>query len=179
MNGRMRFMIVAAILVSLVGCDQVSKDYAVANWQHTEQNPMFFLGDTFLIQFAVNKGAFLSLFANLPDVVRTGLLVVMNGIVLAGVGFILLFRSGWNRWSFVALALLLAGGVGNLIDRIWLGGVIDFMVIDFSQLSGIRWLKTGVFNVADIAITAGFIMLLPQLLKKEPPAQPATAEATA
>ncbi|MBL8852142.1 MAG: signal peptidase II, partial [Planctomycetaceae bacterium] len=138
-----------------------------------------FCGDTFMIQYAVNRGAFLSLFANLPDLVRTGLLVVMNGIVLAGVAFILLFRSGWNKWSFVALALLLAGGVGNLIDRIWLGGVIDFMVIDLSQMTGIGWLKTGVFNVADIAITAGFLMLLPQLLKKDPSGPPATAEATA
>jgi signal peptidase II len=179
MNGRMRFIIVAAILVSLVGCDQVSKNYAVDHWQQTAQQPKFFLGDTFMIQFAVNKGAFLSLFANLPEVVRTALLVVMNGIVLSGVAFLLLFRSGWNKWSFCALALLLAGGVGNLIDRIWLGGVIDFMVIDFSQLTGIGWLKTGVFNVADIAITTGFLMLLPHLLKKEPTERSLTAEAPA
>src|SRR5688572_4055630 len=59
MNGRMRFIIVAAILVCLVGCDQVSKNYAVDNWQHTHRNPMFFLGNTFLIQYDVNPGAFL------------------------------------------------------------------------------------------------------------------------
>ncbi|MBL8849603.1 MAG: hypothetical protein JNG89_07960, partial [Planctomycetaceae bacterium] len=52
MNGRMRFLIVAAILVSLVGCDQAAKDYAVDHWQHTAQDPMFFCGDTFMIQYA-------------------------------------------------------------------------------------------------------------------------------
>lgn len=179
MSRRTRCLIVAATLLCLVGCDQASKDYAVQHWRHTAQDPMFFLGDTFLIQFAVNKGAFLSLFANLPEHVRVLLLVVMNGLVLGGVAFVLLFRSGWSRWTFAALALLLAGGVGNLIDRVLIGGVIDFMVIDFSQLTGVHWLRTGVFNVADVAITSGFLMLLPQLLRKEPEAAAAPAEAGA
>ena len=70
---------------------------------------------------------------------------------------------------FFALALLLAGGIGNLIDRAFLGGiVIDFMVIDFSAWTGIGWLKTGIFNVADIAITGGFLLLLPQMFRKDP-----------
>lgn len=175
MTRRTRCLIVAATLVLLVGCDQVSKDYAVEHWQHTERNPKFVIGETFFIQYAVNRGAFLSLFANLPNSVRLLLLVVMNAIVLGGVAFVLLFRSGWSKWTFVALALLLAGGVGNLIDRVWLGGVIDFMVIDLSKLTGIGWLRTGVFNIADVAITTGFLMLLPQLVRKEPERPPASA----
>ncbi|MFO1096332.1 MAG: signal peptidase II [Planctomycetaceae bacterium] len=177
MSPRMRCLIVGVTLVLLVGCDQASKGYATDHWQHTERNPMLVVGQSFFIQYAVNRGAFLSLFANLPEQVRLLLLVVMNGIVLSGVAFVLLFRSGWNKWTFVALALLLAGGVGNLIDRLSLGGVIDFMVIDFSALTGIGWLRTGVFNVADVAITTGFLMLLPQLMRKDPKRPPA-AEAT-
>jgi signal peptidase II len=144
--------------------------------QHTAQQPMEFFGDTFKITYAENPGAFLSLFANLSKPVRTALLTVMNGIILGGVALVLLFRSGWDKTSFVAAALLLGGGIGNLIDRIWQGGVvIDFMVIDLGELTGISWLRTGIFNVADIAITAGFLLLLPQLLRKEaePPAAPA------
>ncbi|REJ80781.1 MAG: hypothetical protein DWQ29_14000, partial [Planctomycetota bacterium] len=56
------------------------------------------------------------------------------------------------------------------IDRAFLGGiVVDFMVINLSSWTGIGWLKTGIFNVADIAITAGFLLLLPQLFHKSPP----------
>lgn len=180
MTPRTRCLILALMLILLVGCDQASKQYAVENWKHTADAPMTFLGDTFAIRYAENPGAFLSLFANLPREVRTLLLTGMNGVILTGVAFVLLFRSGWDKWSFTALALLLAGGVGNLIDRVWLGGiVVDFMVVDLGGLTGIGWLRTGVFNVADMAITAGFLMLLPFLFRKEAPEETTPAEAAA
>jgi signal peptidase II len=180
MTPRTRCLTLAVMLVLLVGCDQASKQYATLNWQHTAAAPITFLGETFEIRYAENPGAFLSLFANLPEQARTLLLTVMNGVILAGVAVVLLFRSGWDRWSFTALGLLLAGGIGNLIDRVWLGGVvIDFMVIDLGGLTGIRWLKTGIFNVADIAITAGFLMLLPRLVRPETPSPTPAAEGTA
>jgi len=153
MSRRTRCLALAGLLILLVGCD------------------------TFKITYAENPGAFLSLFANLSKPVRTALLTVLNGLMLGVFTILLLFRSGWDKVSFTAIALLLAGGIGNLIDRIWQGGVvIDFMVIDFGELTGINWLRTGIFNVADIAITAGFLMLLPQLLRKEPEPQAAPAQ---
>ncbi len=179
MSRKARLVTLAALLVTLVGCDQASKQYATTHLRHTAHAPISLLGDTFEIRYAENPGAFLSLFANLPQHVRFWLLTVMNGVILAGVGFFLLRRHSIDRLSFVALALLLAGGVGNLIDRVSLSGfVIDFMVIDLAAETGVAWLKTGVFNVADMAITAGFLMLLPQLFRKEPSA-PAPAGATA
>jgi signal peptidase II len=180
MSRRTRCLVLAVMLLLLVGCDQASKQYATEYWQHTALHPQSYFGDTFEIRYAENPGAFLSLFANLSKPVRTVLLTVMNGLILGGVAFVLLFRSGWDKVSFVALALLLAGGVGNLIDRIWLGGiVIDFMVIDLGGLTGISWLKTGIFNVADMAITTGFLLLLPQLLRKDPAPPATTMEAAA
>jgi signal peptidase II len=180
MSGRTRCIALAGLLFLLVGCDQASKKFATEHLQHTAQNPMEFLGDTFKITYAENPGAFLSLFANLSKPVRTALLTVMNGLMLGVFTFLLLFRSGWDKLSFTAVALLLAGGIGNLIDRIWQGGVvIDFMVIDLGELTGIGWLRTGIFNVADIAITAGFLLLLPQLLRKEPETPPAAAQPAA
>lgn len=175
MTVRIRCLALASLLILLVGCDQASKKYATTHLQHTAHEPIEFFGDTFKITYAENPGAFLSLFANLSRPVRTALLTVMNGVMLSAFALLLLFRSGWDKVSFTAISLLLAGGVGNLIDRIWQGGVvIDFMVIDLGELTGISWLRTGIFNIADIAITAGFLLLLPQLLRKEPepPAAP-------
>ena len=169
MSRKTRAVSLAILLLMLVGCDQASKQYATAHLRHTAVNPITMFGDTFEIRYAHNRGAFLSLFANMPESVRFSLLTVMNAVILAGVGVFLLRRNPIDRLSFVALALLLAGGIGNLIDRIWLHGiVIDFMVIDLAAETGIAWLKTGVFNVADMAITGGFLLLLPQLFRKEP-----------
>lgn len=179
MSRKTRAITLAILLLTLVGCDQASKQYATAHLRHTAMNPITMFGQTFEIRYAENPGAFLSLFANMPPRVRFWLLTVMNAVILGAVAVFLLRRNAIDRWSFVPLALLLAGGVGNLIDRVSLGGlVIDFMVIDLAAETGIPWLKTGVFNVADMAITAGFLLLLPQLFRKDPKmANPAGAPA--
>jgi len=54
----------------------------------------------------------------------------------------------------LALGLLWAGGVSNLVDRVLHGSVVDFMNI------GVGWLRTGIFNVADMAITIGVLLIL-------------------
>lgn len=158
---RWRLVFLAVVLFSCVGCDQATKRYAVENFKGTP--PQSYLGDTFRIQYAENTGAFLSLGAELPARVRFWLLTVMNGLVLAVVGAVLLFRREMDRLSLAALTLILAGGVGNLIDRITTqnGVVIDFLNV------GVGGLRTGVFNVADMAISAGFVLLLPHVFRKD------------
>jgi signal peptidase II len=56
--------------------------------------------------------------------------------------------------SVVALALVIAGGIGNLIDRVVQGFVVDYVHM------GLLGLRTGVFNVADVAISGGLLMLV-------------------
>ncbi len=161
-----RIISLVFLLVTMVGCDQASKQYATRHWNGAP--PQTYLGDMFEIRYAENEGAFLSLFANMPRNLRFWLLTVMNGLVLGGVATFLVTRRNLDAWSFWALALLLAGGIGNLIDRMFLDGiVIDFMVINLTEKSGVSWMKTGVFNIADVAITTGFLMLLPLLFHKE------------
>ena len=154
---RARLMSLLLLLVMLVGCDQATKKYATRHLQHTNRDPIQYLGDTFEIRYAHNRGAFLSLFSGMSEESRFLLLTVMNAIILTGVAVFLLSSHKVEGVPFVALAALL-GGI-----------VVDFMVIDFSSWTGIGWLKTGIFNVADIAITCGFLLLLPQLFRKEPP----------
>jgi len=104
--------------------------------------------------YAENPGAFLSLGAGLPRMVRR---VIFDGLVTVGLGIAAWFlftgraRGGGDD---VALALIVAGGVGNLIDRIRFGGqVTDFIYLRAGPL------HTGVFNVADMAITGGVLWL--------------------
>lgn len=158
---------VITLLISTVVAvllDQFTKIYAVQNWK--ELPPMIFLEDLFRIEYAENHGAFLSLLANTPESVRFWILTVINGAVLAGLGGYLLFARRMTLATYLPLLLIVVGGLGNLIDRMRFGYVIDFMNM------GIGTLRTGIFNVADIFITAGFILMGYYLIRGEGEEEP-------
>ncbi len=161
-QGRWRLAFLAIVLITCVGCDQATKQLAVDHLKGPPPQFYSFFGDTFRIQYAENPGAFLGLAKNLPPDARFWLLTVVNGVVLAFVGTIIFFRTDIDRLSMIALTLIFAGGIGNLIDR---ATTQNGVVIDFLNL-GIGGLRTGVFNVADMAITAGFVLLLPYVFRK-------------
>jgi signal peptidase II len=144
---------VAALMVACVGCDQATK--ALAYEHLAGREPISLLGGTFRLLYAENQGAFLSLGASLPEALRLWIFVIVTGAVL---GLLLVYgfthRDRLRPWEIVALALVVGGGIGNLIDRVWLGLVRDFLFL------GVGWLRTGVFNVADMAITGGALLML-------------------
>lgn len=148
-----RFMKIAAVLLACVGGDQLTK--AIAKTYLPREEAWSYLGDTVRLQLAHNYGAFLSLGDSLPPGLRQALLSAGVGIVLLGLLIYLLWWKTVNPRHVVPLSLILAGGLGNLIDRIAYGGY----VVDFVNL-GIGALRTGVFNVADVAIMAGVVWLL-------------------
>ncbi len=155
---RVRLLLV--LLVSLVGLDQATKHYAVTHWKG--QPPQSFVNNVFRIEYAENKGAFLSLFGNLSDTARYTILVIGNGVFMIVLVAFLLGTDQWSRWNYVAWTLVFVGGIGNLIDRIRINAVIDFLNLDIGLV------RTGIFNVADMAITAGFLMLVPQFFRSAP-----------
>jgi signal peptidase II len=120
-----------------------------------------YLGDTLRLQLTYNRGAFLSLGHSLPDVLRHSIFTVgICFILLGALAFALLSKSG--AFSVVlAVSLFIAGGVGNLIDRI----LHDGTFVDFLNV-GIGSLRTGIFNVADVAIMGGAALLLFTTLRK-------------
>jgi len=145
-----RYSLALLLLVSCIGCDQATKQLAV----HTLQGspPQSFLADTFRLEFALNPGGFLSIGSGLPDNVRQAIFIGFNACMMLGLGGYLLLKRNLPWILFTSILLILAGGIGNLIDRIGNDG----LVIDFLNL-GIGPIRTGVFNVADIAVTAGAI----------------------
>lgn len=143
-----RAALVLSVALGCVGCDQASK--LLAGQSLAGRGPLSYLGGTLRLQYAENPGAFLSLGAGMPEGWRYGLFTLLVGIFLAGL-LVYLLRANGSGWpATVALSLVLGGGVGNLIDRIaHQGRVIDFLNM------GIGSLRTGVFNIADLAITCG------------------------
>ncbi len=154
-----RVLCILLVLFACVGCDQTTKRYAEAKLP--KALPVSLLSDTVRLQVAHNEGSFLSLGAASPKAWRLATLRVGVGAMLLGLLAYALFVRG-GRPSFVfALALVLAGGFSNLVDRF----VNDGYVVDFINL-GVGPVRTGIFNVADVAITAGALLLLVQSWRK-------------
>ena len=134
------------LLLSAIGCDRVTKHLAVASLADTA--PRSYLADTLRLEYAENTGAFLSVGSALPEWARTGLFQVGVGVALAVLAFVA-FKYRWTGLKLAGAALVFSGGVSNLIDRIAQGHVVDFLSV------GVGPLRTGIFNVADVAIMAG------------------------
>ena len=144
--------------LGMVGCDQASKEVAQSRLQGEPKVEL--LGGVVTMAYAENPGAFLGLGDELPDGARVALLVVANLGILAALGW-WAFRRRQEVLVRVAATLVIAGGVGNLIDRVLREGgrVVDFMVV------GVGPVKTGVFNVADVAVMIGVGLLFLQLAR--------------
>lgn len=153
MSNLKKTVLTLMVLFGCVGCDQVTK--VVARQQLAGVAPIRLFHDSLRLQYAENPGAFLSFGANLPEDLRNLIFLVLTGALLFGLLLYLAKSQRTNTPVSLALALLLGGGCGNLIDRIFNHG----RVIDFINL-GIGPLRTGIFNVADIAITFGALWLL-------------------
>ncbi len=174
-----RYLSIVGLLAGSIGCDQATK--AVARDQLSGEPAQSFLGGTVRLVHAENPGAFLGLGKNLPESWRLGLLIGGVSIVLLVVAFALFRRlqSETGRWPSlvsVGLGLLLAGGIGNLIDR----AVGASTVTDFVQLR-LWFFSTGVFNVADVfiiigAVAIGWLALRPEKPDEETP-QPSPSPA--
>src|SRR5262245_14798284 len=152
-NRLTRLGALVAVLTSAVGCDQVTKRIATQTLAPLPRQS--FLGDILRLEYAQNPGAFLGMGGDLKPGLRFWSLTVLNGALLLVLGFVLVSRWDISPGNFAAWSLILAGGIGNLIDRVSQHG----LVTDFLNL-GIGQLRTGIFNVADMAITAGFTLFL-------------------
>jgi signal peptidase II len=140
-----------ATIVTTVGCDRVTKH--VATTELAGRPVRSLLADTIRLAYVQNTGGFLSLGADLPEAARTSLFIVATGVLLlALVAYGIRLR--WRGWAAFGLALFVAGGVSNWVDRVLHGSVIDFINV------GVGPLRTGVFNVADVAIMAGVAVVL-------------------
>lgn len=148
-----RIFLVLVTVLGCVGCDQTTK--AIAKTYLAPAHTLSFAGDTVRLRYAENHGAFLSLGAALSPSWRTFIFTVA---VAAGVALLLgylMFSAAHSPTGVTALALIAGGGLSNLIDRLaHSGAVIDFLNV------GVGFVRTGVFNVADVAITAGVAVLL-------------------
>ncbi len=163
MTKNVKILLFCLISVAFIGCDQATKELARG---HLKNNPdRSYYHDTFRLTYVENTGAFLSMGDNWPKAVSFWLMSILPLLFLIG-----LFVYGIKkitRLSFISglpYVLIFSGGVGNIMDRI----LNDRHVTDFMNI-GFKNLRTGIFNVADLYVTAGVIILVFSSFKKTMP----------
>ena len=143
---RAHWTVFGGLAVAIVVVDQLTKAWLQANFAPGQVAEV--LGDTVRLVFGQNTGALFGLFRDqallfaLASLGVVGLIVVYHG------------RAARSLYLSISLGFLLGGAVGNLIDRIRLGYVVDFVDV------GIGNLRFYTFNVADAAISTAIVLLL-------------------
>jgi len=144
------WLVLAVAVCGTIGCDRVTKHVAATTLAGMPAQS--YAADMVRLEYVENTGGFLSLGHDLPQTARTAVFTVATGALLVGlIGIAIRFR--WAGWSLLGVALFVAGGLSNWLDRALRGSVIDFMNV------GVGPLRTGVFNVADVAIMIGVAMV--------------------
>jgi len=111
--------------------------------------------DYFQLIWVENKGAFLGMGSDMNPTLRLVFLLVLPTLVLGYVIYYILKTKELDRMSLIAFCCIVGGGIANVFDRVVFGEVTDFFYIN---LGGI--FRTGIFNVADLSVTTGMIILL-------------------
>lgn len=110
----------------------------------------------FSIYHIENKGAAFSLFGG-----ATIILIIISILVLLFLDRYVLIEKEMTKWRIFSLGIIVGGVVGNLIDRILYGAVVDFLAIDIFGYG------FPVFNIADIGITVGFLTLAVGIIRRD------------
>ena len=136
------------LVIAIVACDQLSK-YAIRSLFNVNES-VSVIGDFFELRYIQNDGAAFSSFAG-----KQAFLIAVSIIAIIGAAFFLRKMKSEGAMFKVALLCIIAGGIGNLIDRFLLGYVTD--MLSFS-------IFPPVFNIADIAVCLGCGILIVYVL---------------
>lgn len=153
MKKRNKLGLVILVIALCAVCDQALK--AIAGKWLASSAPVSLWNDLVRFEYSENTGALLSLGADLPRLVRLLATAAFTSITLTAALALAFDARGLNWVQIFGVSLVAGGGVGNLIDRLFNDGA----VVDFVSL-GVGPLRTGIFNLADVAIIGGVLMLL-------------------
>ena len=138
------FQLVSTIIaVILVAVDQIVKNWAA---ETLIKGDIAIIENVLYLKYAENTGVAFSMFSD-----NRWILVIVTSVMLAAVLAFFLSGKVSGKLEVFSLSLLLSGGVGNLIDRISLGYVIDYI--------DVRIINFAIFNIADICICVGAFLL--------------------
>lgn len=153
MKPGVKVILFCLLSIAFISCDRVTKQLAKEHLMYYPSRSYFH--NVFVLEYAENTGAALGLGDSLPKTANFILLSLLPlGLMIWLFVYFVMKRKIMSPTKTVAMAMIFSGGLGNLIDRIF----ADRHVTDFMNM-GIGSLRTGIFNVADMCVTGGVILL--------------------
>jgi len=152
-NIQRKYLILATIAGAIIAIDQVIKIYVHANFTLGESHPV--IQDIFHITYVRNTGAAFGFFRDAAELFRTVFFLSMPPIACIIILRMLKTVEEHDLWQIFSLSMIFGGAIGNYIDRLRFGFVIDFLDFHYKE----SW-SYPAFNVADSAIVCGVSILL-------------------
>ena len=153
MIGKNRNISITILIAVSILLDQFSKFLIRQNVDQYSEIKL--IGDYFILTNVENSGAFLGMGSDFSPFVKTIFLLILPVIVLICIMIYVYRDKQIDKISLIGFCFIIGGGIANIYDRILYGSVTDFLFID---LGGI--FKTGIFNIADLSVTTGMILIL-------------------
>ncbi len=157
---RMRVFII--ISVSVIVFDHLVKWIIRTTMDLNQTIPV--IGNFFTVSYILNSGIAFGFFDSNRSPIKAPLLIVISIIALGIILYIFLSLPKEIRHTGLSMGLIFGGAIGNIIDRVIRGEVVDFLDIDFPDISipslHIYMTRWPTFNAADSCVLVGIIMLL-------------------
>jgi signal peptidase II len=148
-----RTAFIAILTVFNIAIDQISKIWVRANVEPFSEASI--IGDIFSLHNVENTGAFLGMGSDLNPTLKILLLLILPVIVLGLVVVHIIRDKSIDKLSLIGFCCIIGGGLANVYDRFAYGSVTDFLHIDLGGK-----LRTGIFNIADMSVSTGMILIL-------------------
>jgi signal peptidase II len=163
-------LLLLLIICCNIGCDQITK--SIIRKELSSQDQLKLFNDHLTVLKVENFGAFLSYGDHLPESVKFTLLSLFPLLILTYALYHLLRYPISGKLYATGLCFVIGGGVGNLYDRMSYGSVTDFLHLEMGVF------ETGIFNMADVSISIGILMLIIEVYRrrKEPQLLKSTTE---
>ena len=161
LNKKSRYLLITILVFLSIASDQISKIWVRNNFESYSEKSI--IGDIFTLIKVENTGAFLGMGSELSEIPRILLLIILPVVVLISITLYTYIDKTLDKLSIIGFSLIIGGGIANIFDRIVFGSVTDFLYIN---LGGI--FKTGIFNIADLSVTTGMILILISSFKRKP-----------
>ena len=157
---KFRYILISTIVSLSIAFDQFSKVWVRNNFENYSEKNL--IGEFFTLIKVENTGAFLGMGSELSEIPRILLLIVLPVVVLISITVYTYIEKTLDKISIIGFSLIIGGGIANIFDRIVYGSVTDFLYIN---LGGV--FKTGIFNIADLSVTTGMILILVSSFKRK------------
>lgn len=154
-----KFIIASLIIFCNIGCDQITKEQAREEIEFNETVEVF--QNNFVLTKVENTSAALNLGENLSPTLKIIVLQILPGLALLFMFIYILRKKQISKLNIVAFSFIIGGGIGNIYDRIFYNSVTDFMYMEIGSL------HTGIFNMADVSVVVGTLLVIFSFIKSE------------